>query len=115
MQRSYQLDESRARSKYTPHQLAHIKEARTVKIMNKTREKQRERDGEILNSTLRRWRSGVPPHTWVKMTDEEKTEDRRRRREVKGGLSELGVEMRQRYEELQRAHNARRKSNSNIR
>jgi len=69
LQRSFELDDARLKSKYTPHLLAHIKQARRNKILNKTREKQRERAGEVLNSTLRRRRKGVPAHIWAKMRD----------------------------------------------
>lgn len=88
LQRSFELDDARLKSKYTPHLLAHIKQARRNKIVNKTRERQRERAGEVLKSTLRRRRKGVPAHIWAKMTDKDKLRDRLRRQIVKGAKSE---------------------------
>jgi len=82
LNRSFTLDDSRLKSKFTPHLLAHIKLARRNKILNKTREKERERAGEVLNSTLKRRRKGVPAHVWVKMTDEEKLRDQLRRQTI---------------------------------
>lgn len=60
-------DNERARTRFSPHLLAHIKQARRSKVANKTREKQREAAGEILESTLRRGRKGVPAHRWLKV------------------------------------------------
>ena len=56
-----------------------------TKIRNKTREKERERRGEILKSTLRRQRKGPPAHILAKMSPE-----RRRMDKVARSLSEVG-------------------------
>lgn len=80
MDESFRRDQGRLTSEFSPQLLERIKRARTKKILNKTREKERERAGEVLNSTLRRDRKGVPPHAWVKMSveDQEKVKERRR-------------------------------------
>lgn len=80
MNESSKHDDDRLNTKFTPQLLSHIKRARTNKILNKTREKERERDGEVLNATLRRGRKGAPAHVWVKMSEEERNKMRERRR-----------------------------------
>jgi len=65
--------------------LEEIIEARRTKIRNKTRERERERRGEILKSTVRRQRKGPPAHILAKMSPK-----RRRMDQVARSLSEVG-------------------------
>ncbi|KAG9006992.1 hypothetical protein FRB93_008258 [Tulasnella sp. JGI-2019a] len=62
MKESAQREENRARMKFSPALLELAKQARREKIINKTKEKQRERGGEILNRTKLRMRQGLPAH-----------------------------------------------------
>jgi len=52
--------------------IATIKRARTFKIENKTRERQRELRGEITNRLVKRMNQGPPAHILTKMSDEER-------------------------------------------
>lgn len=78
-------DQERANRSFPPELLEAIIEARRTKIRNKTHEKERERRGEILESTLRRQRKGPPAHILAKMSPE-----RRRMDKVARSLSEVG-------------------------
>ncbi|KAG8880891.1 hypothetical protein FRB98_004695 [Tulasnella sp. 332] len=62
MKQSAQREENRARMKFTPELLEMVKQARHEKIINKTKEKERERQGEVLNKTRARMRQGLPAH-----------------------------------------------------
>jgi hypothetical protein len=78
-------DQERANRPFPPELLEQIFEARRTKIRNKTREKERERRGEILKSTLRRQRKGPPAHILAKMSPKRRRMDR-----VARSLSEVG-------------------------
>ncbi|KAJ7609065.1 hypothetical protein FB45DRAFT_845677 [Roridomyces roridus] len=68
-----------------PELVDNARAARREKIANKTRERMRERRGEILPSTLRRARKGPPAHILVRMTPEQKHVDK-----VVRGVGEVG-------------------------
>ncbi|KAJ7634695.1 hypothetical protein FB45DRAFT_909585 [Roridomyces roridus] len=68
-----------------PELMETARAAREEKIANKTRERMRERRGEILPSTLRRARKGPPAHILVRMTPVEKHVDK-----VVRGVGEVG-------------------------
>jgi hypothetical protein len=70
---------------YTPEMLAAIKRARHEKVINKTRERERERRGEVLRQTIRRRNKGPPAHVLARMTPEEKHMDK-----VVRNVSEVG-------------------------
>lgn len=76
IQASYELDDARARTPYSPALLNRVKEARREKIRNKTRERERERRGEILQSTVNRMNQGPPAHVLSKMTPAQRMRDR---------------------------------------
>jgi hypothetical protein len=65
--------------------LAAIKQARRDKILNKTRQLERERRGEILPSTIRRRNKGPPAHILSMMTPKAKRVDKLAR-----NVSEVG-------------------------
>ena len=88
LNRSFALDEERANSKYSPEMLLRIKQARTERIANKTREHRRERAGEVLNATRRRLLKGAPAHVWSVLSDAEKLRDAVRREVGAGGYSQ---------------------------
>ncbi|KAF9511159.1 hypothetical protein BS47DRAFT_1395305 [Hydnum rufescens UP504] len=88
LKRSFALDDTRANSKYTPEMLLRIKQARTERIANKTREHARERAGEVLNATRRRLRKGAPAHVWAVLSEKNKRRDRVRREVGAGGYSQ---------------------------
>ncbi|KAF9553461.1 hypothetical protein CPC08DRAFT_754223 [Agrocybe pediades] len=75
----------RAAMKFPPDMVAAVFEARRERIRNKTREKERERKGEILRSTLKRRRKAPPPHILSKMTPKQREMDK-----VARSLSEVG-------------------------
>jgi hypothetical protein len=70
---------------YSPEMLATIKRARREKILNKTRERERERRGEVLGRTIRRRNKGPPAHVLALMTREERHMDK-----VVRDVSEVG-------------------------
>ncbi|KIM49685.1 hypothetical protein M413DRAFT_114233 [Hebeloma cylindrosporum] len=82
---SNSLDFARASTPYRPELVAAVLEARRRKIYNKTREKDRERRGEVLKSTLKRQRKGPPAHILAKMSPERREMDK-----VSRSLSEVG-------------------------
>ena len=82
---TFRRDQERANRPFPPELFEQIIEARRTKIRNKTREKERERRGEILKSTLRRQRKGPPAHILAKMSPE-----RRRMDKVARSVSEVG-------------------------
>lgn len=85
MDEIFMREQDRANRAFPPEMLEGIIEARRTKIRNKTREKERERRGEILQSTLKRQRKGPPAHILAKMSPE-----RRRMDKVSRSLSEVG-------------------------
>lgn len=87
LQRSFELDEERARSVFSPKMVDMVKQARRCKIENKTRERKRERQGEVLTKTLRRTRKRPPPHVAIKMTAEQLRDDAIMREASQGGYS----------------------------
>ncbi|KAF8578492.1 hypothetical protein K439DRAFT_1528793 [Ramaria rubella] len=82
---SYSLDEARARTPYSPALIQMAKQARREKIRNKTHERERERGGAILRSTILRMRKGPPAHVLSKMTPAQRERDR-----ILRGPSEAG-------------------------
>jgi len=68
-----------------PELIKEVFEARREKIRNKTKEKERERRGEVLRSTIKRQRKGPPAHILVKMSPKHKEMDK-----VSRSLSEVG-------------------------
>lgn len=83
--KSNSLDFARAKTPYRPELVAAVLEARRRKIRNKTLEKDRERRGEVLKSTLKRQRKGPPAHILAKMSPECREMDK-----VSRSLSEVG-------------------------
>ncbi|KAG7444273.1 uncharacterized protein BT62DRAFT_900050 [Guyanagaster necrorhizus] len=70
-----------------PQQLfERVIQARRNKIANKTRERERERKGEVLMATLRRSRKGPPANVLARMTPQQRKDDRVSR----GGIGEIG-------------------------
>ncbi|KAG8926263.1 hypothetical protein FRC00_003064 [Tulasnella sp. 408] len=59
---SVRREEDMAKMKISPELWAIVKEARREKIANKTREKERERRGELTNHAKKRMRQGLPAH-----------------------------------------------------
>ncbi|KAI0926818.1 hypothetical protein AcV5_007506 [Taiwanofungus camphoratus] len=82
---TYKCDVARLTRPYPPELLAAIKAARREKVANKTRERERERRGEVLRCTLRRRRRGPPAHVLATMTAKEKHMDK-----VARSVSEVG-------------------------
>ncbi|KZT26048.1 hypothetical protein NEOLEDRAFT_1162439 [Neolentinus lepideus HHB14362 ss-1] len=76
LSQSFQLDTKRETAPYPPELVEMVRDARREKIANKTKERERERRGEVLACTLRRMNKGPPAHVAYKMTDEEKRMDR---------------------------------------
>lgn len=62
-----------------------IKQARREKIVNKTRERARERAGEILKCTLERRKKGLPAHLIAVMSKEEIKKDKLLRESGRAG------------------------------
>ena len=87
LQHSFELDEARARSVFSPEMIDMVKQARRRKIENKTRERQRERRGEILSKTVKNMRKQPPPHIAIKMSAEQLRDDAVMREVSQGGYS----------------------------
>lgn len=83
---TYKLDEERLSSPVPHKMLAAVKRARREKFFNRTRERERERRGEILPRTINRRNKGPPAHVLVQMTEEKKRWDKLSRH-----VSEVGV------------------------
>ncbi|KAJ8517480.1 hypothetical protein ONZ45_g5336 [Pleurotus djamor] len=83
---SLENDVTRCQTPIPPSLISAITSARTYKIANKVREKQRESSGEILNITLRRRRKGPPPDVLSRMSPEQRKMDRI----VRSSVSEVG-------------------------
>ena len=84
---SFMLDTERASSKFSEELLGRIKAARRNRISNKTRERERERGGEVVMATLRRMRQGPPAHVLATMSEKEKRRDKIMREVGAGGYS----------------------------
>lgn len=82
---TYKRDDARLRAPFPPTLLAAIKQARRDRVINKTRERERERHGEILPRTIRRRNKGPPAHVLAKMSLEERKMDK-----VARSVSEVG-------------------------
>ncbi|EJD45701.1 hypothetical protein AURDEDRAFT_165152 [Auricularia subglabra TFB-10046 SS5] len=76
----------RAKMKFSPEMLAMIREARAEKIRNKTRERERERRGEILTRTIRRANKRPPTRIMRELTPEQLFEDAVSRSPSEGGF-----------------------------
>ena len=85
IQESYALELERVQKPFPQEMLDQIVRARTEKIANKTRERQRERRGEVLKRTIERKNQGPPAHVLAKMTREERRLDW-----ISRGVSEVG-------------------------
>ncbi|CAK5263030.1 unnamed protein product [Mycena citricolor] len=85
VQASLQRDYDRVKMPVTAELRDTLRSARRAKIANKTRERVRERAGEILPCTIRRARQGPPAHVLVHMTAAQRHADR-----VVRGVSEVG-------------------------
>ena len=85
IQESYARELERAQKPFPQEMLDQIILARTEKIANKTRERQRERRGEVLKRTIERKNQGPPAHVLAKMTREERRLDW-----ISRGVSEVG-------------------------
>ncbi|KAF5392523.1 hypothetical protein D9757_002195 [Collybiopsis confluens] len=55
--------------------LDQVREARRNKIVNKTKERERERQGEILRITRKRWRKNLTPHLLATLPEKQKQEE----------------------------------------
>ncbi|KAG5647000.1 hypothetical protein DXG03_001724 [Asterophora parasitica] len=82
---TYVAARERAIQPYSAEMLDAIKTARREKIVNKTRERARERGGEILRCTIRRLRKAPPPHVLSRMTPEQRRMDK-----IARNVSEVG-------------------------
>ncbi|KAJ7691762.1 hypothetical protein B0H17DRAFT_1285526 [Mycena rosella] len=78
-------DNARSQTPISPELQEMVRAARREKVANKTRERMRERRGEILPRTLKRARKGPPAHVLVHMTPQERHADR-----VVRGVGEVG-------------------------
>ena len=84
---SFMLDTERASSKFSEELLERIKAARRNLISNKTHERKREREGEMVMATFRRIKQGPPAHVLTRMSEKEKRKDRIMREVGAGGYS----------------------------
>lgn len=55
--------------------LDQVREARRNKIANKTKERERERRGEVLRITRKRWRKNLTPHLLATLSEKQKEEE----------------------------------------
>ena len=62
IQAAFDRDKARAARSAPPELLAQLKAARREKVANKTRERERQRRGEVLSATRRQSRLGFPAH-----------------------------------------------------
>ncbi|KAJ4485582.1 hypothetical protein J3R30DRAFT_3654997 [Lentinula aciculospora] len=60
---------------FSPELLEKVRIARQNKIANKTKERERERRGEVLRITRKRWRKDLTPHLLSTMPDKQKKEE----------------------------------------
>lgn len=82
---TYKTDDARLRSPFPPALISALKQARREKILNKTRELERERRGEIITRTIRRRNKGPPAHVLARMTKEQRQMDK-----IARSVSEVG-------------------------
>lgn len=85
MKASLERERARLRTPFPPELLEQIKSARRARIENKTRERERERRGEMTNRLLRQMRKSPPAHTLALMSPR-----RRRMDSIARGVSEVG-------------------------
>ncbi|KAF7376042.1 hypothetical protein MSAN_00019000 [Mycena sanguinolenta] len=78
-------DIARSQLPVSPALLETLRAARREKVANKTRERLRERRGEILRCTIERARKGPPAHVLARMTPAERHADR-----IVRGVGEVG-------------------------
>ncbi|PVG02074.1 hypothetical protein CPB86DRAFT_773049 [Serendipita vermifera] len=84
---SFRREEARATSVFTPEMITLIKEARKYKAVNKSRERNRERRGEITRGISKRMNKRPPAHVQAKMSQEEIALDKIKREVSAGGYS----------------------------
>lgn len=77
---------ARAQGPIPPALLEQVRIAKRDKVLNKTKERERERRGEILRSTLRRARQGLPARLILTTSAEKQAEDKL----VRGNISDVG-------------------------
>ncbi|KAG6910867.1 hypothetical protein DXG01_007184 [Tephrocybe rancida] len=82
---TFPRDQRRRDAQYPKEMFDAIMAARREKIANKTRERERERRGEILRRTVLRLRKGPPAHVLATLTPEQRRMDR-----VVRNVSEVG-------------------------
>lgn len=82
---TFDRDFVRVRSRYPAALLAQIKNARREKVLNKTREHERERRGEMLKNTLFRSRQAPPAALISRMSEKQRRLDH-----IARGVSEVG-------------------------
>ncbi|KAF5382048.1 hypothetical protein D9615_004459 [Tricholomella constricta] len=82
---TFPRDQQRRDEPYSLEMLEAIKAARREKIANKTRERERERRGEVLRRTILRQRKGPPAHVLAVMTPEQRRMDK-----IARSVSEVG-------------------------
>jgi len=70
IQAAYDRDTARAARSTPPELLAQLKAARREKVENKTRQKERQRRGEVLSATRRQSRLGFPAHVLARWDPE---------------------------------------------
>ncbi|KAG5636405.1 hypothetical protein H0H81_008179 [Sphagnurus paluster] len=85
IRQTFKRDHQRAKEPYSKEMLDAIKAAKREKVTNKTRERERERRGEVLRRTILRMRKGPPAHVLAKMSPEQRQMDRTSR-----SVSEVG-------------------------
>ncbi|KIJ51286.1 hypothetical protein M422DRAFT_158593 [Sphaerobolus stellatus SS14] len=95
---SYERESARSKLPYTLELLETVKDARRMRIENKTRERARERRGEVLPITLERMRGQPPAYLMEKMTPRQREIDRIKRLPSEGGYtgrikSEAGMKL----------------------
>ncbi|KAJ7239952.1 hypothetical protein B0H12DRAFT_1204141 [Mycena haematopus] len=78
-------DVARSQKPVSPALIEMLRAARREKVANKTRERMRERRGEILRCTIGRARKGPPAHVLVRMTAAQRRADR-----IVRGVGEVG-------------------------
>ncbi|KAJ6562518.1 hypothetical protein B0H19DRAFT_873935, partial [Mycena capillaripes] len=78
-------DTARSQTPPSPALLEILRAARREKVANKTRERLRERRGEVLRCTVARARKGPPPHLLPHMTPAERRTDK-----IVRGVGEVG-------------------------
>lgn len=74
LKETFVRDDERSRRPFPPELLEQVMEARREKIRNKTKERLRERRGEVLEATLRRRRLGYPAHVSARWSEQQKRE-----------------------------------------